>query len=42
MMCIMDIVLNHASYNSIWVSEHPEVTYNLENCPYLRAAFELD
>ena len=38
----MDIVLNHSARNSKWVAEHPQVTYNLNNCPWLNAAHELD
>lgn len=38
----MDIVLNHAARNSEWVADHPEVTYNLTNCPWLNAAHYLD
>lgn len=39
---MMDLVLNHAARNSRWVADHPEVTYNLQNCPWLTAAHELD
>ncbi|CDW81227.1 glycogen debranching enzyme [Stylonychia lemnae] len=39
---IMDIVLNHSARNSDWVAKHPEVTYNLSNCPWLYAAHQLD
>ena len=42
MIIIMDLVLNHAARNSEWVAAHPEVTYNLINCPWLNAAHELD
>lgn len=38
----VDIVLNHASDNSGWLSKHPECGYNLENCPWLNCAYELD
>lgn len=38
----MDIVLNHTARNAEWVAKHPEVTYNLDNCPWLNAAFVLD
>ena len=40
--CIIDIVLNHCAYDSEFVEQHPEATYNLENCPYLASAYCLD
>ena len=39
---LVDIVLNHASDNSEWLSNHPECGYNLENCPWLNCAYYLD
>eukprot|EP00347_Sterkiella_histriomuscorum_P000287 403376460 len=39
---IMDLVLNHAARNSQWVADNPQVTYNLQNCPWLNAAHKLD
>lgn len=38
----MDVVLNHCSKGSQILEEHPEFTYNLENSPHLRVAYELD
>lgn len=40
--CMIDIVLNHCAYNSEFVEEYPEATYNLVNCPYLKSAYQLD
>ena len=40
--CIVDIVLNHCAFDSEFVEQHPEATYNLENSPYLAAAYCLD
>lgn len=37
-----DIVLNHISGNSSWISEHPDAGFNLENSPHLTVAFELE
>ncbi|KAJ3319863.1 hypothetical protein HDV06_005839 [Boothiomyces sp. JEL0866] len=37
-----DIVWNHTSCDSPFLSEHPECGYNLVTAPYLRSAFELD
>lgn len=40
--CMVDVVLNHIAYDTEFIEQHPEASYNLENCPYLRAAYALD
>ena len=42
LLSMTDIVWNHVASDASWLHDHPEVTYNLEDCPYLRAAYELD
>lgn len=39
---LTDVVWNHTANNSKWLEEHPEAGYNLETCPWLESAFELD
>ena len=42
MLFFIDIVLNHTAGNSEWIKEHPEATYNTDNCPHLMCAYVLD
>jgi glycogen debranching enzyme len=39
---IIDIVLNHTANSSEWIVEHPEATYNTDNCPHLTSAYLFD
>ena len=40
--CCVDIVLNHMSISADFIEICPEAGYTLDNCPYLRVAYELD
>ena len=42
MVSIVDIVLNHTANNSNWIVEHPDSTYNTDDCPHLWSAWVLD
>ncbi|KAL8719888.1 MAG: hypothetical protein Q9225_003166 [Loekoesia sp. 1 TL-2023] len=39
---LTDVVWNHTANNSKWLEEHPEAGYNIETCPWLEVALELD
>ena len=42
MLSICDIVLNHSANETVWLTEQPDATCNLQNSPHLRPAFLLD
>jgi len=42
MLSVVDIVLNHTANDSRWIVDHPEATYNTEDCPHLYCAWLLD
>jgi len=35
-------VLNHTATDSSWIADHPEATYNTDDCPHLWSAWVLD
>ena len=39
---LTDVVWNHTANNSKWLEKHPEAGYNIETCPWLESALELD
>ena len=39
---VIDIVLNHVSYDNEWVKKNPECGFNLENAPWLNCSYALD
>lgn len=39
---IVDVVWNHTSCDTPWLSDHPEATYNVENSGHLKPALLLD
>ncbi|GMM31571.1 bifunctional 4-alpha-glucanotransferase/amylo-alpha-1,6-glucosidase [Martiniozyma asiatica (nom. inval.)] len=41
-LSMTDIVLNHTANNSQWIRDYPDVGYNEETAPHLKAAIELD
>lgn len=42
LLCFVDVVLNHTSKDSLWLEEHPDAAFNLQNCPFLKVAWEFD
>jgi glycogen debranching enzyme len=42
LLSMIDVVWNHTASNSVWLHEHPEAAYNLKECSYLKAAYELE
>lgn len=42
MLSIVDIVLNHTANDSKWIKDHPEATYNTDDCPHLWSAWVFD
>jgi len=40
--CVVDVVVSHLDAEAPFWQTHPEATYNLDNCRYLRVAYEVD
>lgn len=40
--CVVDVVVSHLDTEAPFWEKHPEATYNLENCKFLRVAYEVD
>ena len=39
---LCDIVLNHTAFNTEWIKQQPDASYNCSNSPHLRPACVLD
>lgn len=39
---LCDIVLNHTAFNTEWIKQQPDASYNCSNSPHLRPACILD
>jgi glycogen debranching enzyme len=42
LLSFVDIVLNHTANDSKWIVDHPEATYNTDDCPHLHSAWLFD
>lgn len=42
MLSLVDVVWNHTAFDTPWLTQHPEVGYNMVNSPHLRPAYALD
>ena len=42
MVFFIDIVLNHTSLDSEWITEDANAVFTLKNTPMLNSAYELD
>jgi hypothetical protein len=42
MVFIIDIILNHISFDSEWIQSEPEAVFTVDNTPMLYTAFLVD
>jgi len=42
LLSFIDIVLNHTSFDSTWLPDHPDAAYNIDSCPHLYSAYLYD
>lgn len=42
MVFFIDIILNHTSFDSVWIQSQPDAVYTVDNTPMLYPSFLVD